>query len=125
MGKKIKNRSILRNKMKNSNDNPTLSDDVISGKSIQEEGEKLKKYSCHACDMKYTKASKLRLHIKSVHEGLKKHQCLSCDKSYTQSHNLKSHIKIVHEGQKPVRKYRCLTCSIHDFDKRFYKKTTQ
>ena len=50
--------------------------------------------------MKFGCKSKLRKHVKEVHEGIKIHQCQFCDKRFGRSEILKIHVETVHEGIK-------------------------
>ena len=48
------------------------------------------------CNMKFGCKSKLRKHVKEVHEGIKIHQCQFCDKKFVQLGHLNRHFKTVH-----------------------------
>ena len=55
-----------------------------------------KKIPCDSCDYLFNNNSRLRSHIKSVHEG-KKFTCDSCDYLLNDQANLRTCIKSVHE----------------------------
>ena len=63
-------------------------------------------YPCDSCNYKTTKASDLRKHIKSMHEGVK-YPCNQCQYQSSNLSNLYKHIKSIHEGVK----YPCDQCS--------------
>ena len=63
-----------------------------------------KDFKCDSCGKLFSGAGGLKRHIASVHEGRKDHKCDSCEKSFARSHHLKRHKQRVHEG---LRNYMC------------------
>ena len=60
-------------------------------------------------DKSFSIAGKLKMHIRSVHEGGNKdYKCNYCGKSSSRANNLKKHILIVHKGHKD---HKCVSCS--------------
>ena len=51
---------------------------------------------CEYCGKLFSKASKLKIHIHTVHEGHKDYKCEPCGKSFSQAGNLKQHKHKIH-----------------------------
>ena len=62
---------------------------------------------CASCGKTFSRASNLKVHINSVHNGQKDHKCDSCGKAFSQAGHLKFHINSVHNGQKD---HKCDSC---------------
>ena len=46
-----------------------------------------------SCCKSFSRASNLKMHIHTVHEGHRDHKCKFCGKSFLRADNLKSHIQ--------------------------------
>jgi len=59
------------------------------------------KLRCNQCLKKFSRADKLKRHIKNVHNKEQPYQCDQCLKKFSRSSGLKQHIQIVHKKEKP------------------------
>ena len=55
------------------------------------------KYDCATCKSSFTHKSKMKQHIKTVHEKIKPFACDICDKSFGYKNNLKRHTVEKHD----------------------------
>ena len=67
-----------------------------------------KKLKCSICDKKFVQ-SRLKRHVKEVHQGIKNHQC--SEQKFGELGILMRHVKTVHEG---IKNHNCKIC-----DKKF------
>ncbi|XP_063614515.1 zinc finger and SCAN domain-containing protein 12-like [Penaeus indicus] len=67
---------------------------------------KEKRFICEICGKKFTRRSKLSIHIR-VHTREKPYSCDVCNKAFSQKHHLVEHVRI-HTKEKP---YTCEICS--------------
>ena len=71
-------------------------------------------YACSSCGKSFPRASNLKRHNHTVHEGHKDYKCVDCDKSFTEGSKLKKHIERVHENLKidenHLISHKCDTC---------------
>ena len=58
------------------------------------------RYKCNTCGKFFSYQSRLKEHIRNVHDGRKDHKCDSCGKSFAKTGNLNIHINSVHNSQK-------------------------
>ncbi|XP_030756730.1 zinc finger protein 664-like [Sitophilus oryzae] len=72
---------------------------------IKSHGVSFKKFTCLACDKKYSSQFELDIHFRK-HSGEKPFSCSLCEKMFTDKRNLKKHEKI-HIGKK---NHECLVC---------------
>ena len=61
-------------------------------------------FECEHCGQAFTESSKLKVHIRTVHEKRRDFVCELCGKDFTHSSSLKKHIRTTHEGQCRKRK---------------------
>ena len=69
--------------------------------------------TCSSCGKSFPRASNLKRHIHTVHEGHKDYKCDTCDKSFTEGSKLKKHIKRIHENveiDENIISHKCDTC---------------
>ena len=66
--------------------------------------EGIKNHCCKICDQKFGESGTLKTHVKTVHEGIKDHHCQFCNKKFGRPGHLKSHVKEVHEG---IKEHQC------------------
>ncbi len=52
---------------------------------------KITKYQCFFCGNSFSKASNLKNHIHTIHEGHKDYKCDSCGKAFSEVGKLKKH----------------------------------
>ena len=89
----------------------------------------------HLIVQSFKRASYLKLHFESVHEGKKKFMCKFCDNKYVSKRGLQHYIAVIHEGKKPlVKLFKCSSCeksfknlklhfeSVHEGKKKFVCK---
>ena len=62
---------------------------------------------CDSCGKSIASAHKLKVHIRTVHEGLKDYKCETCGRAFSEAKSLKRHIESVHEG---LKKHKCDHC---------------
>ena len=74
------------------------------------------RYKCNNCGKFFSYQSRLKEHIRNVHDGRKDHKCGTCGKSFTSAGYLRMHAAMhtVHQGN---RDYKCDSC-----DKSFYQE---
>ena len=72
-----------------------MPDEVRS--DIQESNNRVK---CKDCGKRFYPMSKLKLHIRSIHEGIKDYNCDFCESEFSVFNDLKNHIARVHIGIK-------------------------
>ena len=71
-------------------------------------------YTCSLCGSQYKKSSRLKEHIKVVHEG-EKIPCTICKKEFNSKSSLHVHMDSIHKDKNP---FQCDICG-----KRFYMKS--
>ena len=62
--------------------------------------EKIKRYECPICKVKFGQSHHLKAHISGVHEGAKPFECQFCDKRVSSKQLLNNHIKTAHGREK-------------------------
>ena len=67
-----------------------------------------KGHKCDTCGKSIASAHKLKVHIRTVHEGCKDFECETCGRAFSEAKSLKRHIICVHEGKK---NHKCDHCS--------------
>lgn len=72
---------------------------------VHETEQRLKSLICQICSKTFSKSSKLRDHISTVHEKLMNYQCEICNKRFGRKENLRSHV-ILHGS----KKFQCEYC---------------
>lgn len=74
-------------------------------RTINEKGDKDKKYQCHVCKSTFALQRLLNRHMKT-HSFYKRYQCPYCDKGFNDTFDLKRHVR-THTGIKP---FKCNLC---------------
>ena len=62
---------------------------------------------CDSCGKSIASAHKLKVHIRTVHEGRKDYKCETCGRAFSEAKSLKRHIVCVHEG---LKNHKCDNC---------------
>jgi len=78
--------------------------------SVQKADLKLKK--CPQCDYKAIKASHIRRHVESKHDGIT-FGCDKCELRFSNQSNLQKHVKVVHLGMR----FNCYACDYQNGQK--------
>ena len=76
----------------------------------------VKKFECPICNAIYTCQSKLKWHVKLVHQKKRPCNCSSCDATYSNEYDLWRHVSSIHEKEKP---FICKLCQ-----ERYSQKTS-
>ncbi|VUZ51842.1 unnamed protein product, partial [Hymenolepis diminuta] len=58
---------------------------------------KLKNFKCEVCEKSFCESTRLRMHVKTVHEGERPYSCNYCDKKFIWKISLASHVAKLHE----------------------------
>ena len=66
-----------------------------------------KDHNCESCGESFLEASRLKMHIQTVHEGQKENKCKLCSKSFSHKGYLKTHMREIHVGHKD---HKCESC---------------
>ena len=74
---------------------------------IKQVHDKIKDHACTKCDFKCSTSGDLKKHIKQVHDKIKDYACTKCDFKCSSSSQLKTHIKMVHDK---IKDFECSTC---------------
>lgn len=75
-------------------------------KRVHEEGWKLKKYACKACEFNFENKEELARHLKVTNDCSKRFLCAECGQRFTKRDYLEVHIRR-HRGEKP---FKCSFC---------------
>ena len=94
-------KSKIENKPKENSE--ALLSNIKSNEQISKES----KSKCLECNKSFSSSTKLKDHIKHIHNGEKRHQCDKCEKSFSQKVNLQRHLQGIHDR---IRKYNCKLC---------------
>ena len=67
-----------------------------------------RRFECEQCAFKSKRKSKLKEHVKCVHEKLKLFKCPQCGHTFGRRDILDKHLQATHDNIKP---YKCQLCS--------------
>ena len=74
-----------------------MRDSLLIGGIVCELGPRSKPFECYICDKAFGLQDKMKMHLKTVHEGQKPLTCHICEKTFLRTENLQSHIGTVHK----------------------------
>ncbi|XP_055842414.1 zinc finger protein 540-like [Episyrphus balteatus] len=86
-------------------ENEDTTDEVKAAEKIIKMPETTTDLRCKICNKIFKKTDTLTAHMRT-HEGLKPFPCLLCDKSYARQSRLKGHVRNIHEGR-PEERFPC------------------
>ena len=82
-----------------------------------------KKFKCDKCDFKAISSSRVKVHIKSVHDKIKDNVCQECEYTCSSKGNLDIHIKSVHLKLKNYVCEECGSAFFNSFNLRLHKQS--